>query len=52
MDDIADVRHAGDEHEHALETEAEARVGYAAVFPKIGIKAVGLGIELVMGEVG
>src|SRR5204862_4875396 len=39
-DDIANVRHAGNEHKHALETEAEAGMWDSAVAPKIQIPFV------------
>jgi hypothetical protein len=32
---IADIRHAGDEHEHPLETESETGVGRGSVASKI-----------------
>jgi hypothetical protein len=36
-DDVADVAHAGDEHQQALETKAESGVGDGAVFPEVRI---------------
>ena len=50
-DDVADVGHAGDEHEEPLEPEAETGVRDAAVFPQVGIPTVGLRIEAGAGEV-
>jgi hypothetical protein len=47
-DHVADVGHAGDEHQHALEPRPKPACGHAAVFPQIGIPAVGLGIEAVV----
>ena len=50
-DHVADVGHAGDEHQHALKTHPEARMRDRAVFPQIRIPAVGFGVEIVLGEV-
>lgn len=51
-DDVADVGHAGDEHEEALEAHAEAGVGDGAVFAEVGVPAVVVGGETVLGHVG
>jgi hypothetical protein len=49
-DDVADVGHAGDKHEQALEAQAKAGVGDAAVFPQIDVPVVGFGIEVAPGD--
>ena len=47
-DHVADVGHAGEEHQQALEAEAEAGVRHGAVAAQVGIPPVILRVELVV----
>ena len=50
-DDVANVFHACGEHEHALESQAKARVGAGAVFAEVCVPPVVFLVEVVGSHV-